>query len=458
METINIVRENPVYSQKDVTDVQDLGRGVFASVFKVEQQRGDNQKTQVVRVLHSIRNHYALKREKDLLQYLNQFTEDFPHFNEIRKDGFHYLQFFDFVGKQTLHKRVNKKGGLPESDVKNLLANMVSTLKHVHGVGFIHADIKPENIVYGNRRYYLVDWSQAMPSLSSFETEVITGDKRYCPPERLNGEYSVSGDIYALGCTLYYALTGKHIYRLDKVPSGFDQLYAHAFHTPRKLNKLPVFWRQLIVWMTLKDPEKRPGLADLASWLDDGHIPDEIRHLKLEAYHDFPKDSLDALANEHYLYALFKKATLHEAAGELETAFNLYENCAFHGYTRAENNLGLMYEKGAPVRQSYIQAMNNYHQAFQKGNPFAALNLARIFEEGLDVDKNFHQAYKLYKFAAMRGNLLAQNKLGECYWHGKGVAVDVVQARYWFGLAAHYGLVAAMNNIKSLLADTVKQA
>ncbi|WP_173289731.1 Sel1-like repeat-containing protein kinase family protein [Thiosulfativibrio zosterae] len=453
--------KNPIFIQHDLTDIEPLGQGEFASVFKATQVKLDAEKVQTIRVVDRTHHHFALKREKDLLLYLNQFSEDFPRFNEIRKQGFSYLQFFDFVGKKSLQQQVDKKGGLSDSKARLLLSNMLSTLKRVHEVGFIHGDVCPDNIIWGKGRYYLVDWSKAIPGIASYETELMVGDKRYSAPERLNGEYTDASDVYALGCTLYFALTAKHIYRLNEAHSMTDQLYAHAFNAPRKLQKLPKDWQFLIRWMTQKDPQKRLGLVDLEQWLVDKTLPKEMRQPssnEQEAKSDFPQDSLEALANSHYLYALFKQATLYEAQGALETAFNLYENCAFHGYTRAENNLGLMYEKGSPVRQSYEQAMNNFHQAFQKGNPYAAFNLARMFEEGLGTEKNPEQAHKLYRFAALRGHFPAQNKLGMCYWKGSCVNKDIAQARYWFGLAAHYGYEPAASNIKALMADSIKQA
>ncbi len=443
---------SPIYQQEDLTAVKVISVDKLVKVYKaIKKQKGSPKKQQTVRVLEDIHNYYALKREKDLLHYLNQFKKDFPRFNEIRKSGFSYLQFFDYFGKTSLKDKVKKAETLSVIEAKKLLKNMISTLKSVHDVGFVHTNIRPENIVLGKKRYYLVDWSRAIPSLSSYETELIVGDQKYCPPERLNGEFKEEGDIYALGCTLYFALTGKHIYGLNKVDCKFDQLYAQAFHSPRKLNKLPLFWRQLIVWMTQKEVSKRPNLEELQQWCKDETVPKVIRLQKKRIVKGFPKDSLTALFNANYYYAQFKKASSFEASGKLEDAVKLYENSAFHGCSLAGNNLGNLYEKGSQVRQSYIKAMNLYHQGFQKGNPESAYRLAVLFEKGLGVKVNLIQAYKLYKFSAMRGYLVAQNKLGILYWKGKGVKKDRVQSRFWLGMAAYYGDKKASQNIKILL-------
>jgi len=436
--------------QPDLSKITPLGKGAFASVYKVKKATNVSGKKQVVRVIRDISDHQSVKREKDLLNYLNKYPE-FVHFNEIRKVGYCYLQFFDFVGKRNLKQEIKKKGAFSAQKTKKLLADMVAILEKVHAVGFIHGDIKPSNIVVSKKRFYLVDWSQSIPSLSSFDTETMVGDKKHCPPERLNGQLEESGDIYSLGCTLYYALTGKNIYRLDKAEDVEKQLWASVHHTVHKMNKLPIFWRYLIFWMTQKDPTKRPGLVELKTWLEDLTVPDWVRKMSVRVDKSYPKDPMTVLADEHYLYPIFKKALACEEEGDLDTAFNLYENGAFRDYSRAENNLGLMYEKGQPVKQSYTMAANMYHQAFEKGNPFAAYNLARLFEKGLGMPANLDYAFKLYRFAAMRGNLKAQNALGVMYLEGRGTAINLAQARSWLGLAANHGSKDAKTNIKILL-------
>jgi len=439
--------------QPDLSKIKLISKGSIASVYKVKQTTEKGERKQFLRVMHDIRNYQAIKREKDLLHYLNQFPE-FIHFNEIRKVGYSYLQFFDFAGKRNLKQTIKKSGSLSAKATKKLLEDMVAILERVHYVGFIHGDIKPSNIVVGKKQFYLVDWSHSIPSLSSFDTETMTGDKKYCPPERLNGQLEESGDIYSLGCTLYYALTGKHIYRLDKEEDVDKQLWTHTHHTVHKMNKLPIFWRYLIFWMTQKDPTKRPGLVELKTWLEDLTVPDWVRKMSVRVDKSYPAEPMTVLADEHYLYPIFKKALAYEKSGELDTAFNLYENCAFRDYSRAENNLGLMYEKGEPVKQSYAMAANMYHQAFEKGNPFAAYNLARLFEQGAGMPVNLDYAFKLYKFAAMRGNLKAQNALAMMYLDGRGTNKNMAQARSWLGLAAQYGNDAAKKNIRLLLKES----
>lgn len=424
--------------QSDLSKIKLVGKGGYSSVYKVIQQSTKGKNPQAVRVISDISNHHLIKREKDLLNYLNQFP-DFLHFNEIRKVGLYYLQFFDYKGKYNLKQQIHKKGPLSSTSTKTLLANMISTLDKVHSVGFVHGDIKPTNIVVSTKQYFLIDWTHSIPYLSSFDTEKMVGDKRYSPPERLNGQLDGKSDVYSLGCTLYYALTGKHIYRLDKVEDTDLQLWAQVHHSVHKLNGLPLLWRNLIVWMTQKDPLKRPGLVELKEWLEGAAIPEWVAKALVKPEKSMPENPIAILADEDYLYPTFKQALLYKEAGDLNMAYKLYESCALRGYSRAENNLGLMYEHGESVRQSYTMASNMYKRAFEKGNPFAANNLARLFEKGLGMPVNLEQAYKLHKFAALRGNLKSQNSLGSMYQNGTGVNTNLSQARFWFAIAATHG-------------------
>ena len=444
-----------IEEQHDIVKAKLIISDEITTTFQVTQLFEGKTRKQLVRVIHNISNHYAVKREKDLLLYLNQFP-DMVRFNEIRKVGFHYLQFFDYVGKKTLAKKVKKQSELTQSQARKLLADMVTILKHLNATGFVHADICPENIIVGKKKSYLLSWFQSIPSLSSYETELLPKQALYCAPERLNGQLSEKSDVYSLGCTLYFALTGKHIYRLKESQSQAEQLWAHVHHSIHKMNKLPIFWRYLVYWMTHKDPEKRPSINELEQWLKDFVVPEWVRLSSIRVDKSYPKDPLTVLADEHFLYPIYQKAKEYEKAGDIESAFNLFENGAFRGYSLAEEKLGQMYEEGRPVGQSYSMAANMYNQAFQKGNPEAAFRLARLFEKGIGMPINLEYAFKLYRHSATRGHIGAQNALAEMYLKGRGTVKNIAQARSWLGLAASNGSMQAEQTIRFLVKERRK--
>ena len=440
-----------IESQEDIVSCKQLSQDRTASIFKIKQSsNGQRKRKKLLRVIQNISPHYQIRREKDLLHYLNQYPE-FIHFEEIRRVGFYYFQFFDYKVKINLHSHVVANGTLNDDEVKRLLSKMVVSLSRIHEVGFVHTNIMPDTILVDKKgNFNLLDVSKASPSLPSFETELINGCHLYSAPERLNGTLTEASDVYSLGCTLYFALTGKHIYRLKKSKHVLDQLWAHTHHSIRKVNRLPVLWRYLLIWMTQKDPTKRITMVELQAWLNEPTFPGWLRKQSYCPERHYPENVLTRLADEHYLYPTFKQALSAELNGDLVTAFNLYENCAFKGFSRAENNLGLMYEKGELVKQSFEMAATMYKHAFEKGNPHSAYHLARLFEAGRGVNQDHFKAYKLYEFSALRGNLVAQNRLGELLVEGKGVKQNLEQAKDWFNMAAHYGNELALKNLNRL--------
>jgi hypothetical protein len=434
--------------QSDLCEVKALHKGSSIPLYIAKQHYSEGERQQVIQVLDNLQNHYTIKREKDLLHYLDQF-ENFARFNEIRKVDFHYLQFFDLKAKRTLKQHVAKKGVLAENAWLRLLQDMISILEKVHQVGFVHTAIEPGRIWVSKQHFYLMDWRQAIPALSSYESALLPADNRYTPPERLHGQCDAKGDIYQLGCTLYYALTGKHIYRLDKVKDPYDQMWAHSHHTIRKVEKLPVYIRYLLLWMTQKDPKKRPSLAELKQWTKDFKSPKWVRKQTLKPVKGFPDNTLLALADEHYPYALYQRARLLEAQGDLTTAFNLYENGAFKEYVLAEAELARLYLQGFPVEASEEMAAHLFHSAYQQGHPQAAFELARLYETGQALKPNAHKAFELNLFAAQRGHLEAQYNVALAFHEGSVVTGDEAQALSWMKLAAHYGYKPAQTALQN---------
>ncbi len=432
--------------QPDLIKIKPIKTSRPVRFYNVVKRTDDGDIKQIVQVLGNIQNHFAIKRTKDLLHYVNAFSE-FAHFNEIRKVGFHYLLFFEHAGKKTLDRRFINPFGPAENGTKKLLEDLVNSLEKLHSVGFVHSSIRPDNIIVGDKQSYLMGFEHAIPSLTSYESEVLPEDCRYCPPERLNGQCDEKGDIYQLGCTLYFALTGKHIFRLNKVNDPMDQMWAHVHHSIRKINRLPIFWRYLILWMTDKNPSNRPSLSDLKQWLENTTVPGWVRKQVLTPSKHFPKKTLEALADEHYAYPIYLKALQMAKNGYLPSAFNLYENGAFKGFSLAEEQLGSMYRDGRCVQRSYTMAAHFFSEAVKKGHPQAAFHLAQMYENGLGLEKDLSKALKLYRFAAERGYLDAQNKLGQMYLFGQGTEKNTSTAISWLVMAAHYGCEEARETL-----------
>jgi len=129
--------------------------------------------------------------------------------------GIRYL-VMEYVQGQTLQDRL-ASGRLPEREVLLLAREISSGLAHAHARGILHRDVKPANILLGNDG--CVKLSDFGSALDMFNDEPVygqvVGTPNYMPPEQVRADRLLDGraDLYALGCTLYHALTGQLPYR-----------------------------------------------------------------------------------------------------------------------------------------------------------------------------------------------------------------------------------------------------
>lgn len=117
----------------------------------------------------------------------------------------------------TLKMAEFKNLGLPVAAVYPIGLAIASALKHVHEVGLAHSDVKPGNILCIGNRWHLGD----MGLLKSARDNVsLSGTKPYWPPEGPLRDLK-KADLYALGLTLYEAVTGcRDVYRAPEEIRG----------------------------------------------------------------------------------------------------------------------------------------------------------------------------------------------------------------------------------------------
>jgi TPR repeat protein len=109
------------------------------------------------------------------------------------------------------------------------------------------------------------------------------------------------------------------------------------------------------------------------------------------------------------------------------------------GDARAQNKLGMLYEKGEGVSQDYIESLKWYRKAADQGDAKAQYNLGRIYNLGQGVSQNYNEGLKWTTKAANQGNAHAQAILGLMYEQGQGVTRDYSEAVKWYRRAAEQG-------------------
>ena len=109
---------------------------------------------------------------------------------------------------------------------------------------------------------------------------------------------------------------------------------------------------------------------------------------------------------------------------------------ADQGKADAQFDIGVMYEKGRGVAQSYQDAMLWYQKAAAQDYAPAEYNLGVLFDKARGVPLDFVEAMRWYRQAAGQGYAPAQYNLGLLYYYGQGTPQDYVQAHLWVTLAA----------------------
>ncbi|MEA2133892.1 MAG: eukaryotic-like serine/threonine-protein kinase [Solirubrobacteraceae bacterium] len=142
-------------------------------------------------------------------------------------DGPHPHLLMEYVAGPTLRTAIASRGSLPASLVAGLGRAMALALDVIECAGWVHLDVKPENIVL-NAAPRLVDFELARPAVDAARMTEPTGTWQYMPPEqRAAGTWGAArigppADVFALALTLCEALTGRSRERAPEpeVPSG----------------------------------------------------------------------------------------------------------------------------------------------------------------------------------------------------------------------------------------------
>jgi eukaryotic-like serine/threonine-protein kinase len=192
-----------------------------------------------------------------------------------------YYLAMEYIPGKNLSRIVAEEGPLRVPRAARLMAEVASGLEHAHNQGLIHRDLKPSNImVTPNDHAKVLDLGLALMQGERADQNVvggqgyIVGTMDYIAPEQTTDSTGVDcrADIYSLGCTLYFALTGQ-----PPFPGGTsrDKVRRHRGEQPASLFELasstPAGFVDLVQRMMAKAPDDRPPSAaaveeELRAW------------------------------------------------------------------------------------------------------------------------------------------------------------------------------------------------
>ncbi len=139
----------------------------------------------------------------------------------------------EHIEGSTLRALVSETGALDSNLISKLLPQMLGILKLLHTNGIVHRDFTPDNLILRpDGLLKLIDFNVAQDE-SAGTTATIVGKHAYVPPEQFRGKPTTQSDLYALGATMFFLLTG-----LDPEPISQSSLPEHLKNTNAEIDKL----------------------------------------------------------------------------------------------------------------------------------------------------------------------------------------------------------------------------
>ncbi|MGB3637671.1 MAG: protein kinase [Rivularia sp. (in: cyanobacteria)] len=215
--------------------IQVLGAGGFGETFLAEDTHLPSRRRCVIKQLKPLADdpktyqkvQQLFEREATTLEFLGEGSEQIPNlFAYFSENGLFYL-VQEWIQGQTLTNIVETNGCLNEQAVKDILISLLPVLEYVHSKGIIHRDIKPDNIILrnSNNKPVLIDFGAVKATIRTVinskgnpTQSMVIGTPGYMPIEQVLGRAVFATDIYSLGLTAIYLLTGKHPQELETNP------------------------------------------------------------------------------------------------------------------------------------------------------------------------------------------------------------------------------------------------
>lgn len=225
-----------------------LGRGGFGETYLTEDTHMPSRRKCVLKQLKPMVKQpktpswmkERFRREAAILEELGNSCDRIPqlyaYFSE--DDKFYLVQ--EWIEGLTLDQYWSQEGNLHRDEVRQILLQILPVLEYVHSRRIIHRDIKPENIILrrGDKLPFLIDFGAVKEAIatevnqntgSTFSASI--GTPGYMSSEQAAGRPIYSSDLYSLGLTAIFLLTGKSPHELETDPrSGEIVWQEYAFN------------------------------------------------------------------------------------------------------------------------------------------------------------------------------------------------------------------------------------
>ncbi|MEM7725835.1 MAG: serine/threonine-protein kinase [Cyanobacteria bacterium P01_A01_bin.45] len=411
-----------------------LGQGGFGATFFAQDKVLPGEPSCVIKQLRPSANApHVLQMARELFEreavtlgkignhpQLPRLLDYFEH-----QEQFYLVQ--EYIGGDTIQQEVKRNGIFGEHRVKQFLVEILPLIQYLHERQVIHRDIKPANLIRRaqDNRLVLIDFgavknqvtqTAALQTGQTALTSYAIGTPGFAPPEQMAMRPVYASDIYALGVTCIYLLTGKTPKDLEYNPTTGEMMWEklvtlsqHFKDVLHKMLEVSVRNRYHSAEEVLMVLEMEPYLDSLADGLvsqPNGNYKDK------RSYHGFD----DSNGNDDHSAASFSSAGVAQVAAAIRarrakntevSSLNSKNRQKIlgsksNGNTHATNNLSTG-RRSRSERKLTSDALLNAHLKGRRD--FALHNLASLNLQGADLSgTNFHSS-KLGKVNLQNANL-----------------------------------------------------
>ena len=266
--------------------LRQVGRGAMGAVYMAKQSTMN--RTVALKVLSQDATSNPkfverFQREAQVVASL-QHKNIVAAFDYGESNGWHYMAM-EFVEGMTVKKMINRTGPLPEEQAVRITLDVASALKHAHAKNVVHRDVKPGNIMLDSDGVAKL-CDLGMAKIEAGEDGSITrigttiGTPYYMSPEQARGETELDGraDIYSLGATVFYMLTGDVPFKDPSTAVVMAKHLTAELPWPSEVNpEVSDDASRVVAKMMAKDPKDRYSnmgelMHDLKSVLEGGPL------------------------------------------------------------------------------------------------------------------------------------------------------------------------------------------
>ena len=258
-----------------------LGRGGFSTTFLATDTHLPSGRQCVIKQLTPVSQdpeywqwvQDRFQREAAILEQLGRNQEQIPQLFAYFAEAGNFYLVQEWIEGLTLNQKYQQTGTLAEDEVKDILISILPILDYVHSQRIIHRDLKPENIILRSQdnQPVLIDFGAVKEAMSTVvnpnshsSLSVAIGTPGYMASEQAVGRPIYASDIYSLGLTAVYLLTGKIPQDLETDPRTGEFLWRRLVPDLHS-NLATVIERAIRIHARDRFPNAREMLAALHS-------------------------------------------------------------------------------------------------------------------------------------------------------------------------------------------------